>query len=553
MAAKKSEESRQGLIIALVVFVLLSIGLGVATFYGFSDQQRLDGLVKDERNKAKKMQDARDWEQFQNLILKSYMGHVLKKEDNESLQAMLPKYEGGQLGQNERADFDNLNEKLKKDTEWDKVKNAPGKTLFDQIKTLQTDVANLTDQKAKLEKKSQEDIKKLSDDLKAREKDLADSDQKLKDSKAELAKLTGTKAKEFQDALASIEKLNDEVDKIKKMADNAKDENKKSVDKLNKNIKELEINLAKAREQIKPLNVVDYDVPKGKVIDIVRGGGVVYINMGSADRVKPQLTFSIYGVDSNGKAMAQRKGSLEVTNVIEPHLSQARITELTDGNRDPVIRGDLLFNPVWSPTLQQHVAVAGLIDLTGEGTDNTEEFIRNLKRQGIVVDAYVDLKDLTVKGSGMSLKTTFLVLGDAPEFDSTQTINTSDVRTSGKLELQKRMSEMQTEAAKLGVPVIPFRRFLAVIGYPMPRVLTTRGAGAYLDSSSLGSAMRYKDVDKSKVKSDKDKQDKEPADKNDKEPAKPKEKADKEAPKEKDAPKDKESPKDKEAPKDKEK
>ena len=48
--------------------------------------------------------------------------------------------------------------------------------------------------------------------------------------------------------------------------------------------------------------------------------------------------------------------------------------------------------------LQFRAPLAGLFDLTGEGRDNIEEFMRTLRKEGTVIDAYLDLKDLTVKG-----------------------------------------------------------------------------------------------------------------------------------------------------------
>ena len=47
--------------------------------------------------------------------------------------------------------------------------------------------------------------------------------------------------------------------------------------------------------------------------------------------------------------------------------------------------------------MREHVAIIGLIDLMGDGKDNTAELVRNLTRQGIIVDAYLDLKDKTLK------------------------------------------------------------------------------------------------------------------------------------------------------------
>ena len=38
-----------------------------------------------------------------------------------------------------------------------------------------------------------------------------------------------------------------------------------------------------------------------------------------------------------------------------------------------------------------------------------------LQRMGVVVDAYLDEKDNTIKGPGMTLNTTYLIIGDTPE------------------------------------------------------------------------------------------------------------------------------------------
>src|SRR5262249_30801884 len=135
----------------------------------------------------------------------------------------------------------------------------------------------------------------------------------------------------------------------------------------------------------------------------------------SADNVKPQVRFSIFKDKGDGKATGELKGSLQVTEVVGDHMAKAQITYTRDANRDPILSGDLLYNPTWSPATREHVAVAGMIDLTGLGTDNTQDFVRSLERQGISVDAYLDLKELAVKGKGLSLQTTYLILGDKPE------------------------------------------------------------------------------------------------------------------------------------------
>ncbi len=156
-----------------------------------------------------------------------------------------------------------------------------------------------------------------------------------------------------------------------------------------------------------------------KIIEMDRRGTNPYINLGSADHVKPQLTFSIHGVGLDGRPIGPPKGTLEVVNVIGDHLSRTRVTAVKDPNRDPILKGDVLYNPSWNPILKKHVALAGIMDLTGDGRDSLAEFMRNLERQNVIVDAWLDPKDYSIKGKGITVRTDYLIQGESMEFSET--------------------------------------------------------------------------------------------------------------------------------------
>ncbi|MGH9676400.1 MAG: hypothetical protein ACRD36_04800, partial [Candidatus Acidiferrum sp.] len=61
MASRRGRESKQVLIIFLVFFVLLTIGLGVAAYYGFAEQDGLRKAVAEAKTNQKKFEDARDY------------------------------------------------------------------------------------------------------------------------------------------------------------------------------------------------------------------------------------------------------------------------------------------------------------------------------------------------------------------------------------------------------------------------------------------------------------------------------------------------------------
>jgi hypothetical protein len=160
-------------------------------------------------------------------------------------------------------------------------------------------------------------------------------------------------------------------------------------------------------------------------------------------------------------------------------VSQTRITSLADENRNPVVVGDLLFNMAWSPSLKQHVAIAGIIDLTGDlSRENPtqaqralDDFKRSLANQGIVVDAYLDLKDNTIKGE-ITRQTDFLIRGEPPVFPGSGAINDDDPRNRRRSAIVEQMTSMEQTAVQYGVPVIRLREFLNKIGYRMPRTVS---------------------------------------------------------------------------------
>jgi hypothetical protein len=132
-----------------------------------------------------------------------------------------------------------------------------------------------------------------------------------------------------------------------------------------------------------------------------------------------------------------------------------------DRNRDPITQGDVIYNGSWNPNLKKHVAIAGLIDLTGDGRDSLYEFMRNLERQNIVVDSYLDPKDGSIKGK-ITFQTDYLILGTVP-----------DVPASGKIsEVDKQISlsqkQMGDEAKKYGVQIKGLMAYLEMTGYRLP-------------------------------------------------------------------------------------
>ncbi len=148
------------------------------------------------------------------------------------------------------------------------------------------------------------------------------------------------------------------------------------------------------------------------------------------------------------------KGTVEITDVISRYAARARITNESSEVRNPIGKGDQLFNISLSTGEKEHVAFAGIIDLDGDGRPDNVSFIRILERNNLVVDAYLDLNTGEIKkrpgSNGIDFKTKFLIIGsDAPQVGNVKV--------------------MMDQAKEKSVQLIDGRMFLNLIGIKPPK------------------------------------------------------------------------------------
>src|SRR4029078_6892055 len=92
--------------------------------------------------------------------------------------------------------------------------------------------------------------------------------------------------------------------------------------------------------------------------------------------------------ETQNTAKAKQKGTIEVTRVLDEHLSEARIT--SDDPKNPILSGDRIYSPAWHRGKQLHFALTGIIDVNGDGISDLQ-IVRNLiTLNGGVLDAYLN-------------------------------------------------------------------------------------------------------------------------------------------------------------------
>lgn len=446
MATRES----QALQIALILCVMVVIALGVTTFIFYNKSVTAEKRESEEKAKALAVQKQNDVLKFQNELLKWMVGF------NDLQQAEIEAIDRDLKAKDEKA-YEEI-AKIRAEFEEDvKLFQASQAALGAQW-TEPQNWATLPDylvaviQKKNLEwKNEQERAQKAENDKNTQVKaEVAKTRAAEKGQQDAHNNYLAAKA-DFDKARADFLALADDLQK--KLTDKNV-EIKRVTDEAAKSIKTLEqqyntvVQLNQGyREELEKYKSPEYDAPHGEIRWVNQAARSVYINLGRADGLRRQMTFSVYDRDAANVA-AVPKGKIEVTRIVDDHLAEARILE--DQVANPIMPGDFIYTPAWSPGRRLHFALAGFMDINGDGKSD-RQLIRNLiTLNGGEIDAEVtDTGEFVGK---LTPGTRYLVLGERP----TETTNP---------ELIRSYTQIIKNAQELGVETVDVMELLDRMGY----------------------------------------------------------------------------------------
>ncbi|HEX4611650.1 MAG TPA: hypothetical protein VH092_25870, partial [Urbifossiella sp.] len=318
---------------------------------------------------------------------------------------------------------------------------------------------------------------------------LKDASDAYKAASDAFAQKTDSLPKEFKDKMAALEtalttKTNSytqdtatyrqDIDKLTTKNDDQSAALRRQKEEFDRLRGERDTLLSK----IKPPDPLQYDEPQGKILRRLPNK-VVEIDLGSSALVNPGLTFTVLPIDFPEKGRQSRlrefrevdergnmrsrvefvpKATIEVIEVLGPSLSRARITSEHDDIREAVLSSDLLYNSAWHKGVGEHIALIGVFDVNGDGTDDVESVVRDLTRMGINVDAVFDLRTQTWRGR-LNERTRYLVEGYMIP------VAANDPHQAAKATLISKMGAARDEARTKAIQIVNFRDFFGRMGY----------------------------------------------------------------------------------------
>lgn len=328
--------------------------------------------------------------------------------------------------------------------------------------------------------------------------EIAQFEQAKNELNAALAQEKTSRDKSDKDRVAADSQHKEELDRkeadiaMQKKAltelqaeyDEYRESAEKQIASLKTRVNNLQVINVKVTSELDEAKRVSFEDPDGYVQMVDPFAKMVWISLGEADGLKPRTTFSVYKKINHGVGRGTKKGtigaedikgSIEVTRIMGPHQSEARI--LNEDQFNPMSKGDPIYSPIWSSGRGEVFSVVGIIDLDGDGKDDPDLFKELLATSSASIDNRVDQKGvLWVNGKEeddpkITERTKFLVIGKIPEI--ADTADPEEIQNIQKILSYRK--KLEDAARERGVRVVSLGDFLNYMGYKPQRRLFVPG------------------------------------------------------------------------------
>ncbi len=451
-----AKRESQGLQIALILFVMITVVLAVTTFVFYRKTEQMAGEVDAAEQAAKSANDSADQENFFNQYLKHIVG--AKTLSEAELNVIVPSVEGDEemaaVHASYQQDMGTYGEGLPQEKlnyrELPALLLQAIRKLNIATTTMSLDNNNLIAERDRIKVDSQKTIDIANSE---KQKAVDELETERETFNTDRDGLTAKQEKQFADYQTSIK------------------EKTVLVATRDKTIKEREGEIAKKDNTIESqttriTELLDepFESPDGRIAWVNQSARTVWINLGMADGLRRQTTFSVYdheamnvapgagGANPNSeeeskRKIDERKGMIEVTRVLDQHLAEARIVD--DYTADPILPGDQVFSPAWKPGRKVRFALVGFMDLDDDGRSD-RDLVRNIiSMGGGMIDAEVH-DDGGTEGE-LSPNTRYLVRGERPD--------------GSNAEVLTAYSTLLSKADDLGIQKIELNMLLDLMGY----------------------------------------------------------------------------------------
>lgn len=459
MAASSSKPT--GVHFALIFFVMATLLCALSLYLVAKEWSKEVAKAQDATQRATQANSERDTALGQVQLLRDRLGYQTSPigalEDTGSATLL------GQLGDD-----------LKKLGADQVQPNAQSPTVRATLPAMRALIDGLNTQMAQ----AQLNIRSLTLELEAERKKFADGTAVIQKSQADSEGTLQVRLASITEQLAAkdreINRWTNEYRQAMRNKEAVEDAyNKYQLDA------EQEMNLLKqiaqdSQRKMTRIENASFDVPDGKIVRVDNTTRTVWIDLGFADGLRNQVSFSVYVKNHQGVGRGKEdiKAKIEVTEIRDDHLAQARIVQ--DDITRPIQIQDPIYSPVWERGMKEHFSFVGILDLDGDGKDDIELFRNILETNGAGVEVFVNQAGERSPPEGhLTPRTKFLVIGrleDPTDFPTGDTVKQDQIK-----KVAEQAKQLDDEALARGIKTVNIRDFLNYMGYQTQQRLFVPG------------------------------------------------------------------------------
>ena len=456
MASKDSN----GLVISLSIFVLLTVGLGVAWYMTWAHsadvQRQLEQSKQTESNSKATIQD-----QIGQLnALKELIGQP--GDDAEMVLAGVKPEIAKRAGDGSASAL-SLKDSM--------IKNATDRDI-----NVYTSTERLSQLNVKIDEQKAADAKH-ENTMKSLQAQVAEKEEELRQKEALHGEQLTAREKQIDELKVAIREEQDKYTTLQTQTS-------RQIEELETDIREKRNAIIVLTQKARELEDVSFEREDGLLTFVDQNSLTCYVNLGSRDELRVGTTFSVYKKNNSGvgrRSNADIKGKIEIIKISGDHDSVARIID--QAASDPLALEDPVYSPIFASGQKLEIAVAGLLDFDGNPGGDRDEFVRLVTGAGarVVIQISDEAKLVDQKGEELTEadpvgtliteKTRFLIIGDLGEGNATQ----DSVKQVLYQKMQQHASKMKNAALNNGVYVISLSSFLEYVGYSRKNIAFSPG------------------------------------------------------------------------------
>lgn len=455
MASKQN----QGVLVSLIVFIVLTLAFGVATYFGAKGYKEQKAALESARSERANAVQERDNLKTELDAFKTKLGYGLAGADTI--------INGGDG--DEKISVQENGSAVEKPVHYngmqDDLADALGSNVAETL-TFKDGVAQLSAQLAAVNKQ-------IADCAAERDANIRDAQNQVDNSEKEKTRFDASVVKKTADVETALDDVRSQYTDLTKQFN----EQTKEFDTQKRNAKEAidianaeaekergaadnfaNINIELAR-RIDLLTNNDFETADATVVSTDQVAHSVRLDVGSADGIRPLTKFNVFPKEALVKGGVKAKASVQVTQSLEEHVCEAKI--LQDNPNDPIEPGDIVFTPLWRPGEINKYALDYRLDINEDGVSDLDEIYNMIRIAGGEVAAYIDDKGVV---HGKITPDCFrLVVSDDSVVD--RIAKAGDLSDETKAKIEQDQVAFIESAKENGVRSIRLADLLVQIGY----------------------------------------------------------------------------------------